>query len=168
MAPLPARRGHLSQAPPSSRRGRADSPVPLVEAPLQENGFHLPDSGEVAGSQLRDEKAARASMSVVSRARSPEAASVDASATPVVRVHPRRGWQALELRELWRHHELLYFLAWRDVKVRYKQTLLGVAWVIIQPFITMVVFSIFFGHLAKVPSDGVPYPVFAFAALVPW
>jgi lipopolysaccharide transport system permease protein len=71
-------------------------------------------------------------------------------------------------RELWEYRELLYFLTWRDIKVRYKQTLLGIAWVIIQPFFTMVVFSLFFGRLAKVPSDGIPYPIFSFAALVPW
>jgi lipopolysaccharide transport system permease protein len=72
------------------------------------------------------------------------------------------------LGELWRYRELLYFLVWRDLKVRYKQTMLGAAWAILQPFLTMVVFSIFFGRLAEVPSDGLPYPVFAYAALVPW
>jgi lipopolysaccharide transport system permease protein len=75
---------------------------------------------------------------------------------------------SLNLRELWKYRELLYFLTWRDVKVRYKQTLLGAAWAIIQPFFTMVVFSLFFGKLAKIPSDGVPYPIFSYAALVPW
>src|SRR5581483_4496201 len=74
----------------------------------------------------------------------------------------------LGLRELWEYRELLYFLAWRDVKVRYKQTVLGAAWAIVQPFMTMVVFSIFFGRLAHVPSEGVPYPIFAYSALVPW
>jgi lipopolysaccharide transport system permease protein len=72
------------------------------------------------------------------------------------------------LRDLWEYRELLYFLVWRDVKVRYKQTVLGGAWAIIQPFFTMVVFSVFFGRLAKMPSDGIPYPLFAYAALVPW
>jgi len=81
---------------------------------------------------------------------------------------PRRGWGGLGLEQLWKYRELLYFLAWRDVKVRYKQTVLGIGWAIIQPFMTMVVFSVFFGRLAKVPSDGLPYPIFAFAALVPW
>ena len=75
---------------------------------------------------------------------------------------------ALRLRELWEYRELLYFLVWRDIKVRYKQTVLGAAWAIIQPFFTMVVFSVFFGRLAKLPSDGVPYPVFTYCALVPW
>lgn len=79
-----------------------------------------------------------------------------------------RGWAGIDVRELWSYRELLYFLIWRDVKVRYKQTALGAAWAIIQPFFTMVVFSLFFGWLAKMPSDGVPYPVFAYTALVPW
>jgi lipopolysaccharide transport system permease protein len=74
----------------------------------------------------------------------------------------------LRLGELWAYRELLYFLVWRDIKVRYKQTLLGAAWAIIQPVLTMVVFTLFFGNLAKVPSDGIPYPLFAFAGLVPW
>jgi lipopolysaccharide transport system permease protein len=89
-------------------------------------------------------------------------------ARPLIRVEPSKGWVALRLRELWAYRELLYFLTWRDIKVRYKQTAIGAAWAIIQPFFTMVVFSIFFGRLAKMPSDGVPYPVFAYAALVPW
>ncbi|MCP3958361.1 MAG: ABC transporter permease [bacterium] len=90
------------------------------------------------------------------------------SARRVTHIRPTRGWVALDLRELWEYRELLYFLTWRDIKVRYKQTVLGAAWAIIQPFFTMVVFSIFFGKLAKVPSDGLPYPIFAYAALVPW
>ena len=72
------------------------------------------------------------------------------------------------LRDLWAYRELLYFLAWRDLKVRYKQTALGAAWAVIQPFFTMVVFSIFFGYLGKIPSDGIPYPIFAYSALLPW
>ena len=87
---------------------------------------------------------------------------------PVIRIEPSRGWISLKLHELWEYRELLYFLAWRDIKIRYKQTMLGAAWAIIQPFFTMVIFSIFFGRLAKIPSDGVPYPIFSFAALVPW
>jgi lipopolysaccharide transport system permease protein len=85
-----------------------------------------------------------------------------------VRIEPSKGWVSLKLRELWEYRELLYFLIWRDIKVRYKQTILGGAWAIIQPFFTMVVFSLFFGKLAKIPSDGIPYPIFCFAALVPW
>ncbi len=81
---------------------------------------------------------------------------------------PSQGWIALNLHELWAYRELLYFLVWRDVKVRYKQTILGAGWAILQPFFTMVVFSLFFGRLAKMPSDGIPYPLFAFAGLVPW
>jgi len=85
-----------------------------------------------------------------------------------IRIEPSKGWVSLKLDELWEYRELLYFLTWRDIKVRYKQTVLGAAWAIIQPFFTMVVFSLFFGKLAKVPSDGIPYPIFSFAALVPW
>ncbi|MCD6356279.1 MAG: ABC transporter permease [Anaerolineaceae bacterium] len=81
---------------------------------------------------------------------------------------PTRGWAALNLRDLWLYRELIYFMTWRDLKVRYKQTLLGASWAILQPFLTMVVFSIFFGNLAKVPSDGVPYPIFSYTALIPW
>ena len=87
---------------------------------------------------------------------------------PVIRIEPSRGWISLKLHELWEYRELLYFLAWRDIKIRYKQTALGAAWAIIQPFFTMVIFSVFFGRLAGIPSDGVPYPIFSFAALVPW
>ena len=83
-------------------------------------------------------------------------------------VQPTQGWATLGLREIWQYRELLYFLIWRDIKVRYKQTALGAAWAIIQPFFTMVVFSLFFGRLAGIPSEGVPYPVFSYAALVPW
>lgn len=86
----------------------------------------------------------------------------------IVRIEPLEGWIPLRLREFWNYRELLYFLIWRDVKVRYKQTALGACWAIIQPLLTMVVFSIFFGRLGKIPSDGVPYPLFSFAALVPW
>src|ERR1700719_1629344 len=89
-------------------------------------------------------------------------------ALPVLRIQRSRGWVSLRLRELWEFRELLYFLVWRDIKVRYKQTALGAAWAVLQPVLTMVVFSLFFGKLAKLPSDGVPYPVFAFAALLPW
>jgi lipopolysaccharide transport system permease protein len=86
----------------------------------------------------------------------------------VIIVKPSKGWISLKLKELWEYRELLYFLTWRDIKVRYKQTVLGAAWAIIQPFFTMVVFSLFFGKLARMPSDGIPYPIFAYAALVPW
>ena len=84
------------------------------------------------------------------------------------RIEPTTGWVALKLDELWEYRELLYFFVWRDIKVRYKQTIMGVAWAIIQPIFTMVIFSLFFGRLAKVPSDGIPYPIFSYAALVPW
>ena len=90
------------------------------------------------------------------------------SELPHIHIEPSRGWVSLKLHDLWEYRELAYFLTWRDIKVRYKQTALGAAWAIIQPFMTMVVFSLFFGRLAKVPSDGIPYPIFAYAALVPW
>ena len=95
------------------------------------------------------------------------AAPADDDASWVV-IEPASGWPSFGLRELWEHRELVYFLTWRDIKVRYKQTALGAAWAIIQPLSTMVVFSLFFGRLAKVPSEGVPYPLFCLAALVPW
>jgi len=83
-------------------------------------------------------------------------------------IEPSTGWVSLRLAEVWSFKELLYFLVWRDIKVRYKQTVLGAAWAILQPLMTMVVFSLFFGKLASMPSDGIPYPIFSFAALVPW
>jgi lipopolysaccharide transport system permease protein len=85
-----------------------------------------------------------------------------------LRIAPPRGWLDLNLRELWASRELLYFFVWRDIKIRYKQTAIGAAWAVIQPFMTMVVFSLFFGALAKIPSNGLPYPVFYYAALLPW
>jgi len=83
-------------------------------------------------------------------------------------IQPMRGWLALNLREIWDYRELLFFLVWRDIKVRYKQTLLGASWAILQPVFTMVVFSVFFGRLAKIPSDGIPYPIFSYTGLLPW
>lgn len=83
-------------------------------------------------------------------------------------IAPTRGWAPVRLRELWQYRQVLYFLIWRDIKVRYRQTLIGAAWAIIQPMMTMIVFTIFFGRLARMPSDGMPYALFSFAALVPW
>jgi homopolymeric O-antigen transport system permease protein len=85
-----------------------------------------------------------------------------------VRIEPSRGWGSLGLRELWSSRELVYFFTWRDIKVRYKQTVLGGLWAMIQPLFTMLIFALFFGRLAKVPSDGIPYPIFSYTALVPW
>jgi lipopolysaccharide transport system permease protein len=90
------------------------------------------------------------------------------SELPRTRRQASKGWALPKIRELWEFRELLYFFAWRDIKVRYKQTVMGVLWAIIQPFLTMVIFSMFFGRLANIPSDGLPYPVFSYAALVPW
>lgn len=88
---------------------------------------------------------------------------------PVTEIIPSRGWVDLKLRELWAYRELLYFLTWRDIKVRYKQTILGAAWAILQPFLTMIVFSLFFNELAGIePGGDIPYPIFSYAGLVPW
>jgi len=83
-------------------------------------------------------------------------------------IRPSMGWAPLKIRDLWAYRELLYFLVWRDIKVRYRQTVIGAAWVIIQPLMTAAVFAVFFGHLAGIQSDGIPYPLFSLAALVPW
>lgn len=88
--------------------------------------------------------------------------------TPLFSIVPHRGWADLNLRELWAYRELLYFLTWRDIKVRYKQTFLGVAWGVLQPVVSMAVFTVFFGKLAHMPSDGIAYPIFAYAGLLPW
>jgi lipopolysaccharide transport system permease protein len=93
---------------------------------------------------------------------------LDVGSLPTLYIDPPSSWTSLGIRELWDYRELLYFLVWRDVKVRYKQTVLGAAWAVIQPFFMMVVFSLFFGRLAHMPSDGFPYPVFTFCALLPW
>ena len=87
---------------------------------------------------------------------------------PLTIIERKPGWKFVDVAELWRYRELLYFLIWRDVKVRYKQTVLGAAWAVLQPLATMVVFSLFFGRLAEMPSGGMPYPLFVFAGLLPW
>jgi len=89
-------------------------------------------------------------------------------AVPVIRIRPSRFWENIDFAELWHHREVLYFLIWRDLKVRYKQTIIGAAWVIVQPILITAVFAVFLGRLIKVPSDGIPYPVFAYAALLLW
>ncbi|UCC50450.1 MAG: ABC transporter permease [Anaerolineaceae bacterium] len=110
---------------------------------------------------VREEKVAK-------RAPAPSDGSLLVADLPVTHIRSSRGWISLNLRDLWEYRELSYFLTWRDIKVRYKQTVLGAAWAVIQPLFTMLIFSLFFGMLASVPSDGVPYPVFTYAALVPW
>lgn len=87
---------------------------------------------------------------------------------PVFRIDSKRGWFDFNFRELWDYRDLLFFLTWRDIKVRYRQTALGAAWAVLQPLLTMVVFSVIFGQLAKLPSEGFPYPIFTFTALLPW
>jgi lipopolysaccharide transport system permease protein len=100
--------------------------------------------------------------------RSASVLSVERSELLHTRIEPSKAWVSLGLRDLWQYRELLFFLAWRDIKVRYKQTALGAAWAVIQPLFTMLVFTLFFGRLAKVPSDGIPYPLFSYTALLPW
>jgi len=94
--------------------------------------------------------------------------SAEPETVPEIVIRPSRGWRWLDLRELWVYRELIYFLTWRDIKVRYKQTAIGVAWAVLQPLAMMAVFTLFFGRMAKIPSEGVPYPVFVLAGLVPW
>jgi len=94
--------------------------------------------------------------------------SIEREDIPVFDIQPTRVWSSLNLRELWQYRELLFILIWRDIKVRYKQTVLGAAWAVLQPLLTMVVFSVFLGKLAKVPSDNIPYPIFTYVALLPW
>ncbi len=98
----------------------------------------------------------------------PAGAAFELSDRPLIVIAPTRGWAALDLRALWIYRELLYFLAWRDIKVRYKQTIFGVLWAIIQPVLTALIFALFFGRFLKMPSDGVPYDLFALAGLLPW
>lgn len=85
-----------------------------------------------------------------------------------IRIQPRRRLRVLDFQSLWEYRELLYFFCWRDIKVRYKQTVLGATWALLQPFMTMLIFSVIFGHFAKMPSEGVPYPIFAYCGLLPW
>src|SRR5215831_1359633 len=93
---------------------------------------------------------------------------INIPAEPTVIIQPRRGLLTLDLKAIWEYRELLYFLVWRDLKVHYRQTLIGAGWVILQPLITMAIFTIIFGRFAQIPSDGLPYPVFVYSALLPW
>jgi len=94
--------------------------------------------------------------------------TINSTQRPVTIIRPTHGWSALNLSDLWAHREMLYFLIWSDLKLRYKQTSLGAVWAVLQPLMTMIVYSIFLGRLARVPSDGIPYPLFVYTALVPW
>ena len=109
-----------------------------------------------------------AGQGAATRAERESPAELESADPPVTRIRPAGGWQALQMGELWRYRELLFFLIWRDVKVRYKQTALGAAWAILQPLMMMVVFTIFFGRMAGLSSGDFPYPLFAFAGLLPW
>ncbi|MDR3639337.1 MAG: ABC transporter permease [Isosphaeraceae bacterium] len=104
----------------------------------------------------------------VSRPEREASAGYELPGEPLIVIRPSRTWVALNLRDLWAYRELLFFLTWRDVKVRYKQTVLGIAWAVLQPLATMAIFTLFFGKLAHMPSDGIPYPLFAFSGLLPW
>jgi len=104
----------------------------------------------------------------MSATQSEAALPVQGGGSPIVRIEARRAWLALDLGELWAYRDLIYFFVWRDIKVRYKQTVIGAAWAILQPVLTMIVFSLFFGKLAKIPSQGLPYPIFYYTALLPW
>jgi lipopolysaccharide transport system permease protein len=104
----------------------------------------------------------------VSKTIAPYAEGISSATEPVVRVQATRGWPSLRLRELWSYRELLYFLTWRDLKVRYKQTVLGATWAVLQPLATMLIFTVIFGRLAGIPSEGVPYALFAYSGLVLW
>src|SRR5262245_36947382 len=87
---------------------------------------------------------------------------------PVIRIESSAGWLSLGLKEIWDYRELTYFLIWRDIKIRYKQTAIGAAWAVLQPLLTMLVFTLVFNNIAKIPSDNVPYPLFAFTGVLPW
>lgn len=95
-------------------------------------------------------------------------AAISLPEKPLFTIAPSHGWVALNLADIWAHRELLYFLTWRDIKIRYKQTALGALWAVIQPLFPMLIFTLFFGRLAKMPSDGIPYSIFAYSALLPW
>ena len=97
-----------------------------------------------------------------------ETVTIVTSDMPVLQIVPPKRWWVLPLAEIWDYRELLYFFVWRDIKIRYKQTAIGVAWAVLQPFMTMLVFSLFFGKLAHIPSGGLPYPIFYYSALLPW
>jgi lipopolysaccharide transport system permease protein len=127
--------------------------------------FHLLRASPRRLRHIQDQEMSNAEIAVATIRDVPER-----PAAPLQRtlIRPRRGWRSVDLKELWKFRELLFFLTWRDVKVRYKQTALGAAWAVLQPLMTMIVFSIFFGRLAGVSSGSTPYPLFAFAGLLPW
>jgi lipopolysaccharide transport system permease protein len=101
-------------------------------------------------------------------AKSPETVPSHLPKEPLVTIESRNSWKVVDVRDVWTHRELLYFLIWRDVKIRYKQTLLGAAWAIIQPLFTMLIFTLIFSKVAQIDSNGIPYPIFAYAGLLPW
>lgn len=147
----------------SPAEGSAGAATPSLAAASPPAGPHAPspapDAALAASAPPRDQ-AQRASASTADTPHLPD--------EHLTVIQPKPGWQIIDLAEAWRYRELLYFFIWRDVKVRYKQTVLGAAWAILQPFAQMVVFSIFFGRMVEMPTAGVPYPLFVFAGLLPW
>ena len=144
----------------------------MVRAVIAPYNGNAREHGEDGGAGAHESPAAgwwmatRESMAPWSMPDLPPGSTPDA--LPVTTIRAATGWAPLSLGELWSYRELVFFLVWSEIKIRYKQTALGVAWAVIQPLMTMVVFSVFFGRLADIPSDGVPYPIFAYSALVPW
>lgn len=150
----------LSPGDPLAQREGYDS----VPSSSLETGFNIQDEG--SGAEDGDADSIQSPTSRIENPASPPPDSDDD--LPVTIIERKPGWKFVDLRELWQYRELLYFLTWRDVKVRYKQTVLGAAWAILQPFATMIVFSLFLGRLGNMSSGDVPYPLFAFAGLLPW
>src|SRR5215212_1444528 len=121
------------------------------------------NSASTLGPQVKDAQAVPPAETTT-----PDPAALRLPDEPLTTIEPSKSWSALNLRDLWNYRELLYFLIWRDVKVRYKQTALGVTWVVMQPLLSTLIFTVFLGQLARVPSDGAPYSLFVFAGLMPW
>src|SRR5215212_6657059 len=121
------------------------------------------NSASTLGPQVKDAQAVPPAETTT-----PDPAALRLPDEPLTTIEPSKSWSALNLRDLWNYRELLYFLTWRDVKVRYKQTALGVAWVVMQPLLSTVIFTVFLGGLARIPSEGAPYPLFVFTGLLPW
>jgi lipopolysaccharide transport system permease protein len=114
------------------------------------------------------ETATKTQTSTITKTEPPTSSQIIVPDEPLITIQPSQSLSILNLRELWAYRELFYFLVWRDVKVRYKQTLLGMMWAVLQPLFMMFIFTLFFGRLANMPSEGIPYPLFAYTALLPW
>jgi lipopolysaccharide transport system permease protein len=138
----------------------------LIDEPIPPANLEADQGAPAAGTLTPGADLAQSAPGLESRASS--AAAPPSDDLPLTVIERQPGWHLVNLRELWRYRELLVILTWRDIKVRYKQTVLGAAWAVLQPFATMVVFSIFFGRLADMPTGGIPYPLFVFGGLLPW